>query len=155
LCRLAAELAFCQPADRSPRGLQTSPGGRIGLEPEKDSRYNPFRRSGALHLRSSYHPSTVDSNGTRLRLAAKLEMNLIPASRPHYLRVMRTFFRNSLVREMAFRGNFVIEVVTNAFWFAAQLVFFSLIFGSVQQVRGWEREEYFAFMATGMIVSTL
>ena len=68
---------------------------------------------------------------------------------------MRTFFRNSLVREMAFRGNFLIEVVTNAFWFAAQLVFFSLIFGSVQKVGDWEREEYFAFMATGMIVSTL
>jgi len=82
-------------------------------------------------------------------------MKLIPASQPDYLRVMRTFFRNSLVREMAFRGNFLIEVVTNAFWFAAQLVFFSLIFGSVQQVNDWTREEYFAFMATGMIVSTL
>src|SRR5579872_235333 len=75
--------------------------------------------------------------------------------RPHYGRVLATFFRNSLVREMAFRGNFLIEVVTNAFWFAAQLVFFSLIFGSVRQMNGWTREQYFAFMATGMIISTL
>ena len=75
--------------------------------------------------------------------------------RPHYGRVLATFFRNSLVREMAFRGNFLIEVVTNAFWFAAQLVFFTLIFGSVNQMSGWNRYEYFAFMATGMIINTL
>ena len=77
------------------------------------------------------------------------------AARPHYGRVLATFFRNSLVREMAFRGNFLIEVITNAFWFGAQLVFFTLIFGNVQEMNGWSRHQYFAFMATGMIINTL
>ena len=75
--------------------------------------------------------------------------------RPHYGRVLRTFFRNSIVREMAFRGNFLIEVVTNAFWFAAQMVFFTLIFGNVREMNGWSRDQFFAFMATGMIINTL
>lgn len=75
--------------------------------------------------------------------------------RPHYGRVLATFFRNSLVREMAFRGNFLIETVTNAFWFAAQLVFFTLIFGNVETMNGWTRYQYFAFMATYMIVNTV
>lgn len=75
--------------------------------------------------------------------------------RPHYGRVLATFLRNSLVREMAFRGNFIIEVLTNAFWFAAQLVFFNLIFGSVRDVNGWSRHEFFAFMATGMMINAL
>jgi ABC-2 type transport system permease protein len=74
---------------------------------------------------------------------------------PHYGRVMYTFLRNSLVREMAFRGNFLIELVTNAFWFSAQIIFFSLIFGNVASVNGWDRNQYFAFMATGMLVNTL
>lgn len=74
---------------------------------------------------------------------------------PHYGRVLATFLRNSLVREMAFRGNFLIEVVTNAFWFGAQLVFFTLIFGNVKEMNGWSRHEFFAFMATGMIINTL
>jgi ABC-2 type transport system permease protein len=65
------------------------------------------------------------------------------------------FFRNSIVREMAFRGNFLIEVVTNAFWFAAQMVFFTLIFGNVREMNGWSRDQFFAFMATGMIINTL
>jgi len=75
--------------------------------------------------------------------------------RPHYGRVLRTFFRNSIVREMAFRGNFLIEVVTNAFWFGAQLIFFTLIFGNVKEMNGWSRDQFFAFMATGMIINTL
>jgi ABC-2 type transport system permease protein len=75
--------------------------------------------------------------------------------RPDYLRVLATFFRNSLVREMAFRGNFLIEMVTNAFWFGAQLILFSLIFGNVEAMNGWTRYEYFAFMATYMIVNTI
>src|SRR4029077_20687342 len=75
--------------------------------------------------------------------------------RPHYGRVLATFFRNSLVREMAFRGNFLIEVVTNAFWFGAQLVLFTLIFGNVNEMNGWNRNQFFAFMATGMIINTL
>src|SRR5262245_58579571 len=75
--------------------------------------------------------------------------------RPHYGRVLKTFFRNSIVREMAFRGNFLIEVVTNAFWFAAQMVFFTLIFGNVSAVNGWSRNQFFAFMSTGMIINTL
>jgi ABC-2 type transport system permease protein len=74
---------------------------------------------------------------------------------PRYGRVIVMFLRNSLIREMSFRGNFLIEVVTNAFWFAAQLVFFSLIFGNVREVNGWSRHEFFAFMATGMIINTL
>jgi len=76
-------------------------------------------------------------------------------ARPHYVRVLWMFLRNSLIREMAFRGNFLIEVITNAFWFSAQLVFFTLIFGNVPTVNGWSKPEYFAFMATGMIINTL
>lgn len=79
----------------------------------------------------------------------------VTTKRPHYGRVLVTFFRNSLVREMAFRGNFLIEIVTNAFWFAAQLVFFTLIFGSVDTMNGWTRYQFFAFMATNMIVNTV
>ena len=56
---------------------------------------------------------------------------------------------------MAFRGNFLIETVTNAFWFSAQLVFFTLIYGNVDSMNGWTRYQFFAFMATNMIVNTM
>jgi ABC-2 type transport system permease protein len=66
-----------------------------------------------------------------------------------------TFIRNSLVRELTFRGNFIITVITRAFWFAAQLVLFEIIYGKVQSINGWSKYEFFAFLATSMILNTL
>ncbi len=76
-------------------------------------------------------------------------------SRPAYARVWLTFFRNSLVREMTFRGNFLITVLTRAFYFAANLVLFELIYRQVPDINGWGRWEYYAFMATVMLINAL
>lgn len=65
------------------------------------------------------------------------------------------FFRNSMIREMTFRGNFVIELVTRTFWFCAQIFLFELIYRQVPTIQDWTREEYFAFMATGMLINAL
>ncbi|WP_417847881.1 ABC transporter permease [Thalassoglobus sp.] len=77
----------------------------------------------------------------------------VQSFRPNYFRVWAMFFRNSLIREMTFRGNFLIELVTRAFWFAAQLVLFDLIYRHVPTIQDWSREEYFGFMATGMLIN--
>lgn len=84
-----------------------------------------------------------------------LQMQTLSSFRPRYIRVWLMFFRNSLVREMTFRGNFLIELVTRAFWFAAQLVLFEIIYRQVPAIRDWNRDEYFAFMATGMLINAL
>jgi len=77
------------------------------------------------------------------------------STHPHYGRVLWMFLRNSLVREMTFRGNFVITVLTRAFWFAAQLTLFEIIYRSVATINDWNRYEYFAFMATGMLINAV
>ncbi len=76
-------------------------------------------------------------------------------SRPNYSRVWLTFFRNSLVREMTFRGNFLITILTRTFYFAANLVLFEIIYRQVPDINGWTRWEYYAFMATGMLINAL
>jgi len=70
-----------------------------------------------------------------------------------YLRVFGTFLRNALIREMMFQGNFLIQVITRAFWFFAQIALFGIIFSTVPQINGWNRDQYFAFMATGMLIN--
>lgn len=83
-------------------------------------------------------------------------VDLSPMSHhPRYARVFGTFLRNSLVREMTFRGNFVITVLTRAFWFAAQMTLFEIIYSNVNSINDWTREEYFAFMATGMLINAI
>lgn len=71
----------------------------------------------------------------------------------YYLRVFFTFFRNAVVREMMFQGNFLIQIITRAFWFFAQIALFGIIFNSVPEINGWTRDQYFAFMATGMLIN--
>lgn len=77
------------------------------------------------------------------------------SSAPPYGRVWLTFLRNSLVREMSFRGNFLITIVTRAFWFTAQLVLFGIVYANVKSINDWSQYEYFAFMATGMLINAV
>lgn len=72
-----------------------------------------------------------------------------------YARVFGTFFRNSVIREMTFRANFLIQIVTRMFWFATRLMMFAVIFASVPQINGWTFEEYLGFMATGMLINAI
>ena len=75
--------------------------------------------------------------------------------RPSYRRVWLTFLSNALVREMTFRGNFLVTLLTRTFYFAAQVVLFEIIYGAVDTVGDWTRPEYFGFMATGLLVNAL
>jgi ABC-2 type transport system permease protein len=79
------------------------------------------------------------------------------AGRANYFRVFATFFRNSLVREMTFRGNLLITIVTRLFYFVAQVTLFEIIYSQkgVGAIAGWTRPEYFAFLATGMLINSL
>lgn len=74
---------------------------------------------------------------------------------PSYRRVLATFLRNALIREMTFRSNFLITLVTRAFWFTAQIVLFEVIFREVTAIAEWTRAEYFGFMATGMLINSI
>lgn len=72
-----------------------------------------------------------------------------------YRRVFGTFFRNALVREMSFRGNFFITLITRGFWFLVQVMLFDLIYRRVPVINDWSRAEYFGFMATGMLINSI
>jgi len=72
-----------------------------------------------------------------------------------YFRVFFTFLQNALVREMTFRGNFLITIFTRAFWFTAQVTLFEIIYQNVQTINDWTRPQYFAFMATGMLINAI
>ena len=78
--------------------------------------------------------------------------------RPAYFRVFLTFARNSLVRDMTFRGNFLIEAVTSLGWVSFNLVFYLLIFRYTPMIgagSGWGRDEFLVFFSTSLLVNSL
>src|SRR5262245_9634305 len=79
-------------------------------------------------------------------------------SKASYVGVFLTFARNSLVRNMMFRANFVIECLSSVTWTMMNLGFYLLIFRyttSLGAQTGWGQWEFFAFLATTMLINSL
>ncbi|MBW3596278.1 MAG: ABC-2 family transporter protein [Planctomycetes bacterium] len=75
-----------------------------------------------------------------------------------YLRVFGTFARNSLIRDMTFRVNFLIECISSMSWTAMNLGFYLLVFQYTNQIgegTGWGQYEFFVFLATTWLVNSL
>lgn len=80
--------------------------------------------------------------------------------RPRYLSVFLMFARNSLVREMTFRANFVIELISSFSWSLMNLAFYTLVYHLMAregrtEIAGWSQYEFFVFIATTIFVNSL
>ncbi|WP_297033647.1 ABC-2 family transporter protein [Thermogutta sp.] len=75
-----------------------------------------------------------------------------------YLLVFGTFARNSLIRDMTFRANFIIEFFSSLSWVFMNLGFYILIFRYTPSLgvgTGWGKYEFFAFTGTGLMINSL
>ena len=72
-----------------------------------------------------------------------------------YPRLFLTFARNSLIRDMTFRANFLIEVVSSISWMAMNLGFYLLVYSFTSSIEGWGKYEFFVFIATTMFINSL
>jgi viologen exporter family transport system permease protein len=82
--------------------------------------------------------------------------------RPSYFRVFATFVRNSLVRDMMFPANFIIETISSIGWVAMNLALYILIFNHTQYLGGssdaaanWTKYQFFVFLATSLLVNNI
>jgi ABC-2 type transport system permease protein len=79
--------------------------------------------------------------------------------RPQYLAVFLMFARNSLIRDMTFRANYIIEFVSSMAWSFMNLAFYALVYDLMQRsgngddIAGWSRYEFFVFIATTILVN--
>ena len=77
---------------------------------------------------------------------------------PNYFRVLRTFLRNSLIRDMTFRANFIIDTLSTTSWVFMNLGFYLLIFEYTDEIgrnTGWGKYEFFLFLATTLLINSL
>ena len=78
-----------------------------------------------------------------------------------YFRLWFALGRFGLLREMAFRSNFLVRVAVEVLWFVIMLIFYDAIFTQTagNAVAGWGRNEYFFFVgcyfALGGLIETL
>ncbi|MEM9826615.1 MAG: ABC-2 family transporter protein [Planctomycetota bacterium] len=75
-----------------------------------------------------------------------------------YLKVFATFSRNSLIRDMTFRTNFLLQCVSSIGWTAMNVGFYLIIFqftDSIGEGTGWDRDKFFLFLATTWFINSL
>jgi ABC-2 type transport system permease protein len=83
---------------------------------------------------------------------------LAAAVRPDYWRVFLTFARNSLVRDMTFRVNFILQCLTSLSWMVMNIGFYLVVFQFTKEIgvdSGWMRYEFFVFLATTWLINSL
>jgi ABC-2 type transport system permease protein len=84
------------------------------------------------------------------------------SQRPAYIRVFLTFARNSLVRDMMFPANFIIETISSFGWVLMNVGFYLLIFQYTDQIGygsaeggAWDKHQFFVFIATSMLINAI
>jgi len=82
--------------------------------------------------------------------------------RPSYVRVFLTFARNSLVRDMMFPANFIIESISSFGWVMMNVGFYLLIFTYTDQINAgstegaaWDKYQFFVFISTSMFINSI
>jgi ABC-2 type transport system permease protein len=56
-----------------------------------------------------------------------------------YLRLYAMLWRNSVTREMSFKGNFILWIFVEVLWFGLQLCFVSVIFSQTESIGSWTK----------------
>jgi viologen exporter family transport system permease protein len=63
--------------------------------------------------------------------------------------------RNSLIRELSFKANFILWMTVEVLWFCGQIIFFSIIFGQVDRIVDWTKWEVVLLVGTHQIIAQL
>src|SRR5262249_13490641 len=86
-------------------------------------------------------------------------MGLSMSSALRYVRLLGSLGRYTLVRELAFRGNFLVKVSVEAMWLGIFLAFYQVVFAKTSVIAGWSQPQYIffvvCFFALNGVIETL
>jgi ABC-2 type transport system permease protein len=76
-------------------------------------------------------------------------------STTRYARILACFVRNGLVRELSFRTNFIITVISEMLWLGMMLIFVEVIFHYTSNVSGWSNHQYLFLLGTHFLITSI
>ena len=72
-----------------------------------------------------------------------------------YLEIYAIMFRNSLIREMSFKANFLLWIVVEALWFLGQIVFIDVLFQFTDQIGDWTKWQVILLIGTHQLTAQI
>ena len=72
-----------------------------------------------------------------------------------YWRLLKAFFKASFVADLEYRANFLTRIVTDIFWYAAQIITFETLFHHTDQIGGWNVQQTRVFLGMLFVVDAI
>jgi ABC-2 type transport system permease protein len=70
-----------------------------------------------------------------------------------YLNIYTLLLRNSLIREMSFKANFLLWTVVEVLWFFGQVLFIEVLFGHIEHLGDWTKWQVVALVGTHQVIA--
>lgn len=72
-----------------------------------------------------------------------------------YGRIYAMFLRNSLIRDMSFKANFLLWIITELAWFVGQLLFLEVLFLHTDRIIDWSKWEVVVLIGTHQLITQI
>jgi len=72
-----------------------------------------------------------------------------------YAKIYWLMIRNSLIREMSFKANFILWMVVELLWFIGQMLFLEVLFSHVDRLGDWSKWECVLLVGTHQIIAQI
>lgn len=72
-----------------------------------------------------------------------------------YLEIYWIMLRNSLIREMSFKANFILWMFVEFLWFVGQMVFINVLFLYVDKIGDWSKWEVVLLVGTHQLIGQI
>ncbi|HEX8297032.1 MAG TPA: ABC-2 family transporter protein, partial [Chthoniobacteraceae bacterium] len=72
-----------------------------------------------------------------------------------YLEIYWLMIRNSLIREMNFKANFILWMVVELLWFFGQIIFLEVLFSHTERIGDWSKWECVMLVGTHQITAQI
>lgn len=72
-----------------------------------------------------------------------------------YFSLWAMFFKSSLIADLEFRMNFLTRIVTDVFWYAAQVVTFEVLYRHTERIGDWSLEQTRVFLGILFVIDAI
>lgn len=78
-----------------------------------------------------------------------------PDTIPHYFSLYAALWRNSVIRELGFKVNFLMWIVVEGLWFVLQLTFIGVLYLHTESIGSWTKWQVVALVGTSHLIQQL
>jgi len=101
----------------------------------------------------SREPNLVKRGPEKSLPASVLEAR--PSTLVRYLSLYGALVKNSVVREMGFKMNFLLWIIVELLWFMLQITFFAVLYSHVDRIADWSKWQVILLLSTSHFIQQI